>query len=257
VLKNRGIALALDLGRLEEARATFAEALARATAAGNAREVLQARLYGAETKLRLQQADEAARDFRAAHAEAVKLETQEEQWKALYGLARCELLLGNDAAADGHLRGAVAVTRNIGLRRLVAGMVRPVEYRLRTTLENHRGDLARSFIRAPRTTVTAFGRKDVLSFGESSLGRRLRQLDLRPTAISRSAAFSGAWTPCTFPSVIPPSRSRSRKSRSSPASTGRCGAVRVRSFIIVRCFHRAGCTIISPNGGTHGNLAAG
>lgn len=92
-------------------------------------------------------------------------------------------------------RGAVAVARNIGVRRVVAGMVRPVEYKLRTTLENHRGDLARSFIRAPRTTVTAFSRRDVLSFGRSSLGERLRQLDLKPTAISRARGFSGAWTP--------------------------------------------------------------
>ena len=93
------------------------------------------------------------------------------------------------------VRGAVAVTRNVGVRGVISGMLRPTEYKLRTTLENHRGDLARSFIRAPRTTVTAFGPRDVLSFGQSSLGQRLRQLDLKPTAISRSRDFSGAWTP--------------------------------------------------------------
>ena len=113
VLKNRGIVLALDLGRLEEARATFAQAFARASDAGNAREALQARLYGAETELRLGRAAEAGRDFRAAHAAAVELETVEDQWKALYGLARCETLLGNDAAATGHLRKAVAVIEEI------------------------------------------------------------------------------------------------------------------------------------------------
>ena len=106
VLKNRGIVLALDLGRLEEARATFAEAFARAREAGNAREMLQARLYGAETKLRLRDAAEAARDFRDAHADAVALETIEDQWKALYGLARAETLLGDDTAATRHLREA-------------------------------------------------------------------------------------------------------------------------------------------------------
>lgn len=113
VLKNRGIALALDLGRLAEARATFAEALARATATGNAREALQARLYGAETQLRLGQAAEASRDFQSAYAAALELETVEDQWKALYGLARCETLLGNEAAATGHLRSAVAVIEQI------------------------------------------------------------------------------------------------------------------------------------------------
>jgi tetratricopeptide (TPR) repeat protein len=113
VLKNRGIVLALDLGRLEEARATFADAFTRATAAGNAREALQAQLYRAETNLRLRNAAEASRDFRAAYDSAVKLETVEEQWKALYGLARCETLLGNEPAATAHLREAVAVIEQI------------------------------------------------------------------------------------------------------------------------------------------------
>ena len=113
VLKNRGIALALDLGRLEEARDTFAGALARATEAGNAREALQARLYGAETNLRLGKAAEASRDFRAVHQSAVELETVEEQWKALYGLARCETLRGDEAAATAHLRNAIAVIEQI------------------------------------------------------------------------------------------------------------------------------------------------
>ena len=113
VLKNRGIVLALDLGRLEEARDTFADAFVRATAAGNAREALQARLYGAETNLRLRHAAEASRGFAAAYGEAVKLETVEEQWKALYGLARAETLLGREAAATTHLRNAVAVIEEI------------------------------------------------------------------------------------------------------------------------------------------------
>jgi tetratricopeptide (TPR) repeat protein len=113
VLKNRGIVLALDLGRLDEARDTFAVAFARATSAGNAREALQAQLYGAETKLRLGNAVEASADFRAAQASAVELETVEEQWKALYGLARCATLLGDDSAATAHLRNAVAVIEQI------------------------------------------------------------------------------------------------------------------------------------------------
>ncbi|HEX8170836.1 MAG TPA: CHAT domain-containing tetratricopeptide repeat protein [Thermoanaerobaculia bacterium] len=113
VLKNRGIVLALDLARLEEARATFAEAFARASATGNAREALQAQLYGAETSLRLGRADEAAADFRAAYDSALRLETVEDQWKALYGLARCEALRGDDDAATRHLRDAVAVIEKI------------------------------------------------------------------------------------------------------------------------------------------------
>ncbi|MDQ3281618.1 MAG: CHAT domain-containing tetratricopeptide repeat protein [Acidobacteriota bacterium] len=113
VLKNRGIVLALDLNRLPEARATFAEALTRATNADNAREALQAQLYGAETQLRLGKAAEALRDFDAAYKRALELETVEEQWKSLYGLARCEMLQRNDDAATAHLRKAVAVIEQI------------------------------------------------------------------------------------------------------------------------------------------------
>jgi CHAT domain-containing protein/tetratricopeptide (TPR) repeat protein len=113
VLKNRGIVLALDLGRLEEARATFADALARATEAGSHREALQAQLYGAETTLRLGDAASAARDFRSAHDAARALDTVEDQWKALYGLARCETLLGDEAAAAKHLREAIDVIEKI------------------------------------------------------------------------------------------------------------------------------------------------
>lgn len=113
VLKNRGIVLALDLRRLDEARATFAEAYARAAEAGNAREALQARLYGAETELRLGRAAEAARGFRAAYDAAVELDTVEDRWKALYGLARSETRLGDDAAATEHLLEALAVIEAI------------------------------------------------------------------------------------------------------------------------------------------------
>jgi tetratricopeptide (TPR) repeat protein len=113
VLKNRGIVLALDLSRLAEARATFAEAFARATAAGSHREALQAQLYGAETMLRLGDAAASARDFRAAYAAALQLETVEDQWKALYGLARCETLSGDETAAATHLRQAIDVIEKI------------------------------------------------------------------------------------------------------------------------------------------------
>jgi tetratricopeptide (TPR) repeat protein len=113
VLKNQGIVLALDLGRLDEARAAFAEAFARATKAGSHREALQAQLYGAETQLRLGSAAAAAVDFRAAYAAARSLDTVEEQWKALYGLARCETLLGDDAGAAHHLRDAIGVIEKI------------------------------------------------------------------------------------------------------------------------------------------------
>ena len=113
VLKNRGIVLALDLGRLAEARAAFAQARARAEQAGSRREALQAQLYGAETSLRMGDAADAGRDFRAAYEAARALETVEDQWKALYGLARCEQQLGDERAAAQHLRDAIAIIENI------------------------------------------------------------------------------------------------------------------------------------------------
>ncbi len=113
VLKNRGIVLALDLHRFDEALATFADAYRRASEAGNAREALQAQLYGAETLLRLGDVTAAARDFAAASQTARQLETIEDQWKALYGLARCDLARGDDASATTHLRESIAVIEKI------------------------------------------------------------------------------------------------------------------------------------------------
>jgi tetratricopeptide (TPR) repeat protein len=116
VVKNRGIVLALDLHRLDEALAAFVEARTHAAAAGNAREVLQAELYGAETLRRLGRTREAADGFRTAYDESVRHETIEDQWKALYGLARCELedhTASGDRAAAQHLSKAVDVIEQI------------------------------------------------------------------------------------------------------------------------------------------------
>jgi tetratricopeptide (TPR) repeat protein len=88
VLKNRGIVLALDLARLDEAQRTFSTALETATAAGNQRQMLHARLYRGETNLRTGRRQEAAGDYEAALTLARDLHTPEEEWKALYGLGR-------------------------------------------------------------------------------------------------------------------------------------------------------------------------
>jgi len=113
VLKNRGIVLALDLGRLAEARNNFSDALAQATKANSKREMLQAQLYRGETELRLRILDAARADFTASLDAARAMKTPEEQWKALYGLARVELQSGNRAAAASDLESAVAVIENI------------------------------------------------------------------------------------------------------------------------------------------------
>ena len=90
VLKNRGIVLALDLRRLDEAERTFSVALETATASGNKRETLHARLYRGETRLRAGHVDQAREDYAAGLAIARDLRTPEEEWKALYGLGRVE-----------------------------------------------------------------------------------------------------------------------------------------------------------------------
>jgi tetratricopeptide (TPR) repeat protein len=88
VLKNRGIVLALDLRRFGEAERSFTDLLATATMAGNRREILHARLYRGETRLRTGRAGDAHEDFAAALVLAGELRTPEEEWKALYGLGR-------------------------------------------------------------------------------------------------------------------------------------------------------------------------
>jgi tetratricopeptide (TPR) repeat protein len=113
VTKNRGIVLALDLGQLEAARTSFSEALEGATKINDRLEVLQARLYRGETELRLGQALPARLDFQASLDLARLLKTPEEEWKALYGLARVELRGGNRAAATADLTAAVGVVEKV------------------------------------------------------------------------------------------------------------------------------------------------
>lgn len=113
VMKNRGIVLALDLGRLDEARSTFSEALNRATKAGNRREMLQAQLYRGETELRAGALEEARSDFQSCVDAARTLGTPEEEWKALYGLGRTELRLGDTDAASADLRTAIRVIEGV------------------------------------------------------------------------------------------------------------------------------------------------
>jgi tetratricopeptide (TPR) repeat protein len=103
-LKNEGIVLALDLGRLDEARRNFTTALDRARASGNKHEMLHARLYRGETNLRDGQRDTAREDYAAALAIAREVHTPEEEWKALYGLGR---VADSPAQAVEHLEAAV------------------------------------------------------------------------------------------------------------------------------------------------------
>jgi tetratricopeptide (TPR) repeat protein len=89
-LNNRGIVLALDLGRLDDAEQSFSAALEGATRVGNRRTMLLARLYRGETQWRAGRSDRAREDFDAGLALARDLRLPEEEWKALYGLGRVD-----------------------------------------------------------------------------------------------------------------------------------------------------------------------
>ena len=103
-LQNEGIVLALDLGRLGEARRNFTIALETATRAGNKHGMLHARIYRGETNLRDRSVDAARDDYVAGLALARELRTPEEEWKALYGLGR---VAANPSDAVGYLEQAV------------------------------------------------------------------------------------------------------------------------------------------------------
>ena len=107
VLKNSGIVLALDLGRLPDALKTFDHVHALAAQTNNQREAMQALLYRGEALYRMDKLPEAEREFTAALAEADKLGTVEEQWKAVNALGKIALKNGQTAAAEAKFRDAI------------------------------------------------------------------------------------------------------------------------------------------------------
>lgn len=112
-LTNRGIVLALDLRRAEEAVTTFGRALELASRIGDRREELLARLYRGETTLRAGRAADASVDFEAARTLAETLDAAEEQWKAWFGLGRSAAAAGETATATARLDRAIAVVETI------------------------------------------------------------------------------------------------------------------------------------------------
>jgi CHAT domain-containing protein/Tfp pilus assembly protein PilF len=109
VLKNIGIAYALDLEDFSHAESIFRAALALAQKTHNRREEMQAHLYLGETLLRSNALPLARSEFARSQAVANELATTEEQWKSLYGLGRIESLSGNPDAAERDYRQAISV----------------------------------------------------------------------------------------------------------------------------------------------------
>lgn len=118
VLKNIGIVLALDLGRLNAALSTFDESLALAQRVKNRREVMHALLYRGETLYRMGRLSQSAREFERALVLAQQLGTVEEQWKALYSLGRIDVRNGRTGDAEARFRQAIAEIETLrsGLR---------------------------------------------------------------------------------------------------------------------------------------------
>jgi CHAT domain-containing protein len=109
VLKNIGIAYALDLDDLGQAAAIFRSALSLAEKTHNQREQMQGHLYLGETLLRERLLTLARQEFEHSQTLAGHLATPEEEWKSLYGLGRIEKLSGNDERAERDYREAIAL----------------------------------------------------------------------------------------------------------------------------------------------------
>lgn len=118
VLTNRGIVLALDLARHDDAAAVFTEALTVATGSGNRREALLARLYRGEAARLAGHLDAAAADFDAAARLADDLHAPDEAWKARYGRGRVARAAGQRDEARAAFDAAIALVD--GLREQLA-----------------------------------------------------------------------------------------------------------------------------------------
>jgi CHAT domain-containing protein/Tfp pilus assembly protein PilF len=107
VIKNIGIVLALDQGKLGEALQTFNRAHDLAERVGNQREIMQSLLYRGETLFRMDRLPSAEKDFEQARSYAIQLGTVEEQWKALYGLGKIALRNEKNDIAEQEFRSAI------------------------------------------------------------------------------------------------------------------------------------------------------
>lgn len=113
VVKNLGIVLALDLGDLHAAQRLFRQALLEAERIGNPREAMQARLYLAETLMRLGKNDEALRYWQNTLADSRSLQTAEDEWRSRYGIARVERRRRQNAEAEGTLRSCMRLIEQV------------------------------------------------------------------------------------------------------------------------------------------------
>jgi tetratricopeptide (TPR) repeat protein len=113
VLQNVGIALTLDLGDARGAEQAFSQALGEAQATRNRRETVLAHLFRGEAFYRAQRWDAAKADFAAALEVARAIGASEEEWTALYGVARIQRREGQGDAALATLREAIGKIESV------------------------------------------------------------------------------------------------------------------------------------------------
>ncbi|HYU46522.1 MAG TPA: CHAT domain-containing tetratricopeptide repeat protein [Terriglobales bacterium] len=109
VLENIGIVYALGQNDLGKAQQMFERSLARAAETNNERQQMQGHLYLGEILLRKGNLKTGRDEYERALAQARKLDTREEQWKALYGRGRTEELSGEVGRAEADYREAIAI----------------------------------------------------------------------------------------------------------------------------------------------------
>ncbi len=115
-VNNIAIAKAFDLQDVRGGHVALAHALSLAERASNRREALHAHLYLAELSYRQRLWDQAEDSGRSALALAKSLGTTEEEWKALYGLARISIQRGDYQQAEELLHQSIAVIESVRSR---------------------------------------------------------------------------------------------------------------------------------------------
>jgi CHAT domain-containing protein len=113
VMNNIGIVQAMDFRDYQAAERTFSGALALAETSGDYPLAVQTRLYRGEAFYRAGKAIQAADDYQTAARSADTLGQKEEEWKALYGLARLAAAKGDTAESQKLLRRAVTLIESL------------------------------------------------------------------------------------------------------------------------------------------------
>ena len=113
VLNNIGIVQAMDLGDFAAAARTFSDSLKLAEQSGSRPSAVHARLYRGEALYRAGRVDDSAADFRVAAEQAKELHEPEEEWKALYGLARTAESSADTARVTSYLEQAVNLIESL------------------------------------------------------------------------------------------------------------------------------------------------